>query len=79
MTNPGDILEEIFARAGIKKTKNCGCAEMKAKMNEWGWRGCLLRTPVIVAWLMKKSPEVSGSQIGRILREVVNEYSGKRD
>jgi hypothetical protein len=54
---PGNVVERVLTKMGYTKVRGCGCAAMRDRMNEWGWRGCIRRRSEIVAWFLEKAKE----------------------
>lgn len=57
---PGSVVKKVFASWGIHEIPGCGCEEMCARMNAWGWSGCLLRLPTLAAWFSSKAADRVG-------------------
>jgi hypothetical protein len=51
---PGSVLARMLADLGVPHTRACGCADMAAQMDRWGWAGCLARREQIVAHLTER-------------------------
>lgn len=49
---PGDRLTLMLNAFGVEHLEKCGCEEKAARMNRWGWRGCLIRLPLICWWML---------------------------
>jgi hypothetical protein len=60
---PGDLLHEIFQRAGFSPSAGCRCNSMRQRMNQWGWGGCILHLPAIAAHVRDEARR-RGIQIG---------------
>lgn len=54
---PGDVVASVLKRLGYVAQGDCGCNKFRGQMNEWGWAGCLLHLPEIVAWFGEKARE----------------------
>lgn len=55
---PGDVLAGVIHSLGFQPTTGCGCAAMRAKMNEWGYFGCWQHRSEILAFLKTKANAV---------------------
>jgi hypothetical protein len=55
---PGNIVAIMLEKMGYEKGIDCGCAEFREKMNQWGWLGCIWHRREIVDWFQAKSAEV---------------------
>jgi hypothetical protein len=55
---PGDALTLVIRQLGYAEYSGCGCAAMRARMNEWGWLGCMTtHRQEICEWLQAKAKE----------------------
>lgn len=51
---PGEVAARLFKLLGYVPLSDCGCREFQAKMNAWGWIGCLWNWREIYDWFKEK-------------------------
>jgi hypothetical protein len=54
---PGSVMGAVLKELGYTKKPGCGCAAFAAKMNAWGWVGCVRHRKEIMAWFHAKAVE----------------------
>ncbi|GEM_PF-3782422 len=51
----GDVLAAILTRIGVHQPAGCSCKSMQARMNQWGFWGCMLNIEAIVRHLLRQA------------------------